>query len=88
MLEKQCDRITLAAMAMAEILRDKLNLTEHDIDAKLAEIDLRGGLPGWPVSSPGGGLPRLPSTKRGQPSPMPLLWSRSDFRFISVSVGG
>ena len=43
MLEKQCDRITLAAMAMAEILRDKLNLTEHDIDAKLAEIDLRDG---------------------------------------------
>jgi hypothetical protein len=88
MLEKQCDRLTLAAMAMAEILRDKLKLTEHDIDAKLAEIDLRGGLPGWPVSSPGGGLPRLPSTKRGQPSPMPLLWSRSDFRFISVSVDG
>ena len=28
MLEKQCDRITLAAMAMAEILRDKLKLTD------------------------------------------------------------
>jgi len=42
-LEKQCERLTLAAMAMAEILRDKLKLTEHEIDSKLAEIDLRDG---------------------------------------------
>jgi hypothetical protein len=42
-LEKQCERLTLAAMAMAEILRDKLKLSEHEIEAKLAEIDLRDG---------------------------------------------
>jgi cytochrome c553 len=42
-LEKQCERLTLAAMAMAEIVRDKLKLSEHEIEAKLAEIDLRDG---------------------------------------------
>lgn len=42
-LEKQCERLTLAAMAMAEIVRDKLKLSEQEIEAKLAEIDLRDG---------------------------------------------
>lgn len=42
-LEQQCERLTLAAMAMAEILRDRLGFTEHEIEAKLTEIDLRVG---------------------------------------------
>ena len=42
-LEKQCERLTLAAMAMSEIVRDKLKLSEQEIEAKLAEIDLRDG---------------------------------------------
>lgn len=40
-LELQCERLTLAAMAMAEILRDRLGVTEYEIEAKLTEIDLR-----------------------------------------------
>jgi hypothetical protein len=42
-LEKQCERLTLAAMAMAELLRDKLQVSEQEIEAKLVEIDLRDG---------------------------------------------
>lgn len=42
-LELQCERLTLAAMAMAEILRDRLGVTEYEIEAKLTEIDLRDG---------------------------------------------
>ena len=42
-LEQQCERLTLTAMAMAEILRDKLKLSEPEIEAKIAEIDLRDG---------------------------------------------
>jgi hypothetical protein len=42
-LEQQCERLTLAAMAMAEILRDRLGVTEPEIEAKLAEIDQRDG---------------------------------------------
>ena len=42
-LEQQCERLNLAAMAMAEILRDRLGITEKDIEAKLTEIDLRDG---------------------------------------------
>ena len=42
-LEQQCERLTLAAMAMAEILRDRTGVTEHEIEAKIKEIDLRDG---------------------------------------------
>ncbi len=42
-LEQQCERLNLAAMAMAEILRDRLGVTEKEIEAKLTEIDLRDG---------------------------------------------
>ena len=42
-LEQQCERLTLAAMAMAEILRDRLGVTESDIETKLTEIDQRDG---------------------------------------------
>ncbi len=42
-LEQQCERLTLAAMAMAEILRDRLGVTEPEIEAKLVEIDQRDG---------------------------------------------
>ena len=42
-LKLQVDRLTLAAMAMAEILRDRLGVSEHEIEAKITEIDLRDG---------------------------------------------
>ena len=42
-LEQQCERLTLAAMAMAEILRDRMGVTEYEIEAKIKEIDLRDG---------------------------------------------
>jgi hypothetical protein len=38
-LEQQCERLNLAAMAMAEILRDRLGVSEKEIEAKLTEID-------------------------------------------------
>ena len=42
-LEQQCERLNLAAMAMAEILRDRLGITEKEIEAKLTVIDMRDG---------------------------------------------
>ena len=42
-LEQQVERLTLAAMAMAEILRDRLAVSEGEIEAKIREIDLRDG---------------------------------------------
>lgn len=42
-LEQQCERLTLVAMAMAEILRDRLGLTESEIETKIIEIDQRDG---------------------------------------------
>jgi hypothetical protein len=42
-LEQQCERLTLVAMAMAEILRDRLVVSEYEIDARITEIDLRDG---------------------------------------------
>ncbi|MBC8117524.1 MAG: hypothetical protein H7062_24260 [Candidatus Saccharimonas sp.] len=42
-LEQQCERLTLVAMAMAEILRDRLGLTEPEIETKIIEIDQRDG---------------------------------------------
>ncbi|MBL8810664.1 MAG: hypothetical protein JNM43_10845 [Planctomycetaceae bacterium] len=42
-LEQQCERLNLALMALAEILRDKLGITEEQIEEKLEEIDLRDG---------------------------------------------
>lgn len=42
-LEQQCERLALAAMGMAEILRDRLGVTEQEIEAKITEIDLRDG---------------------------------------------
>ena len=42
-LEQQVGHITLASMAMAEILRDHLGITDEVIEAKMNEIDLRDG---------------------------------------------
>jgi hypothetical protein len=42
-LEQQCERLNLALMAVAEILRDKLGVSEKQIEDKLEEIDLRDG---------------------------------------------
>jgi hypothetical protein len=42
-LEETVDRISLAAMAVAEIVRDRLGVTQDEIEAKVQEIDLRDG---------------------------------------------
>ena len=42
-LEQQTERLSLAVMALAEILRDEFHVTEETIEAKLQEIDLRDG---------------------------------------------
>ncbi|MFN9718513.1 MAG: hypothetical protein ACK58L_07460 [Planctomycetota bacterium] len=42
-LERHCEKLTLAVMAMAEILRDRLGIQQHEIDSRMAEIDLRDG---------------------------------------------
>ena len=45
LLEERTERLTLAAMAMAEILRDRSGISEEVIEAKIREIDLRDGKP-------------------------------------------
>jgi hypothetical protein len=42
-LEKQVGHLTLASIAMAEILRDHLSISGEVIEAKIREIDLRDG---------------------------------------------
>ena len=42
-LEQQVGRLTLASIAMAEILRDHLGISGEVIEAKIHEIDLRDG---------------------------------------------
>ncbi len=42
-LVETVDRLSLACMALAEILRERLDITEADIEAKVQEIDLRDG---------------------------------------------
>jgi hypothetical protein len=42
-LEERTERLALAAMAMAEILRDRDLLSEEEVEAKIREIDLRDG---------------------------------------------
>lgn len=39
--EQQIDRLTLAVIAMAEIMRDRLGVAEKEIETKIQEIDLR-----------------------------------------------
>jgi hypothetical protein len=43
LLEEQVERLTLAAIALAEILRDRQGVSEEEMEAKLREIDLRDG---------------------------------------------
>lgn len=42
-LQQQYERLTLAAMAMAELLRDRLGVTQADIESTILEIDQRDG---------------------------------------------
>lgn len=42
-LQQQCERLTLAAMAIAELLRDRLGVTQAEIENKILEIDQRDG---------------------------------------------
>ncbi len=42
-LEHQVGRLTLASIAMAEILRDHLGISGEAIESKIREIDLRDG---------------------------------------------
>ena len=42
-LEQQNDRLTLAVMALAEILRDQFQVSQDTIEAKMRDIDIRDG---------------------------------------------
>lgn len=42
-LEAKIDTLAIISQAMWEILREKTGLTEKDIEAKIAEIDIRDG---------------------------------------------
>ncbi len=42
-LEQSVERLSLATMAIAEILRDRFHITEVEIEARIEEIDLRDG---------------------------------------------
>ena len=42
-LEQQVERLTLSTIALAELLRDKLGITEAQIEATIRDIDLRDG---------------------------------------------
>ncbi|MEM7254784.1 MAG: hypothetical protein AAF493_25510, partial [Pseudomonadota bacterium] len=42
-LERRVDRLTLAAQALWELLRDTTSLTDGDVFEKMEEIDLRDG---------------------------------------------
>ena len=42
-LEQQNDRLTLAVMALAEILREQFHVSQDDIEAKMRDIDIRDG---------------------------------------------
>ncbi len=42
-ISRQVDRLSLACQAMWELLRDRSELTEEDIEAKILEIDGRDG---------------------------------------------
>ena len=42
-IRRQVDRLSLACQAMWELLRDRSDLTEDDIEAKILEIDGRDG---------------------------------------------
>ena len=43
LLEDKVDALALTCQAMWELLRDRSNLTEDDLNAKVNEIDLRDG---------------------------------------------
>ena len=42
-LRNQVERLSLACQAMWEMLRDRSNATEEELDAKILEIDARDG---------------------------------------------
>lgn len=42
-LEESAERLSLATMALAAILRDRFSITEKEIDLKIQDIDLRDG---------------------------------------------
>ena len=42
-LDERVDKLVLACMAMWELLKDRTELTEEDLMAKVQEVDLRDG---------------------------------------------
>jgi hypothetical protein len=42
-LERQVERLTLASLALAEILRDRLGVKQEEIEAQVRDIDVRDG---------------------------------------------
>ena len=42
-LERRCDRMALASQALWELLKEKTNLSDSDIENKILEVDRRDG---------------------------------------------
>ena len=42
-LERENDRLTLAVMAIAELLREQFQISQETIEAKMRDIDIRDG---------------------------------------------
>ena len=51
-LERQVERLTLASLALAEILRDRMGVKQDEIEAVVRDIDLRDGKLDGKLSQP------------------------------------
>lgn len=49
-METRFDRLTLACQAMWELIQEKTDLTEEDLNKKISEVDLRDGTPDGKIS--------------------------------------
>lgn len=51
-LEESVERLSLATMAIAEILRDRMGVTQQELESRVLEIDLRDGKQDGRLSAP------------------------------------
>lgn len=49
-LKEQVERLALLNQSLWELLRDKIGVTDGDLEAKIREVDLRDGIPDGKLS--------------------------------------